>query len=30
LVVRGLTGTVRKITATHRWDKLNRLSPIKY
>jgi fructose-1,6-bisphosphatase II len=30
LVVRGLTGTVRKITATHRWDKLNRLSAIKY
>ncbi len=30
LVVRGLTGTVRQIIATHRWDKLNRLSPIKY
>jgi fructose-1,6-bisphosphatase II len=30
LVVRGLTGTVRQITATHRWDKLNRLSPIHY
>jgi len=30
LVVRGLTGTVRQITATHRWDKLNKLSNIKY
>jgi len=30
LVVRGLTGTVRQITATHRWDKLSRLSAIKY
>jgi fructose-1,6-bisphosphatase II len=30
LVVRGLTGTVRQIVATHRWDKLNRLSSIKY
>jgi fructose-1,6-bisphosphatase II len=30
LVVRGLTGTVREITATHRWDKLNELSAIKY
>lgn len=30
LVMRGLTGTVREITATHRWDKLNELSPIKY
>ncbi len=30
LVVRGLTGTVRQITATHRWEKLNRLSSIKY
>jgi fructose-1,6-bisphosphatase II len=30
LVVRGLTGTVREITATHRWEKLNRLSAIKY
>ena len=30
LVVRGLTGTVRQIIATHRWDKLNRLSAIKY
>jgi len=30
LVVRGLTGTVRRITATHRWDKLDHLSVIKY
>jgi fructose-1,6-bisphosphatase II len=30
LVVRGLTGTIREITATHRWDKLNALSSIKY
>lgn len=30
LVVRGLTGTVRQIIATHRWDKLNRFSAIKY
>ncbi len=30
LVVRGLTGTVRQITATHRMDKLHRLSAIKY
>ena len=30
LVVRGLTGTVRQITATHRMDKLNRISAIKY
>jgi len=30
LVVRGLTGTVRQISATHRWDKLDRLSQIKY
>jgi fructose-1,6-bisphosphatase II len=30
LVVRGLTGTVRQITATHRWDKLSQLSAIKY
>ncbi|MGE5072742.1 MAG: fructose-bisphosphatase class II, partial [Anaerolineae bacterium] len=30
LVVRGLTGTVRQITATHRLDKLDRLSTIKY
>lgn len=30
LVVRGLTGTVRQIVATHRWDKLSQLSAIKY
>ena len=30
LVVRGLTGTVRQIIATHRWDKLNRFSVINY
>jgi fructose-1,6-bisphosphatase II len=30
LVVRGLTGTVREIIATHRWDKLNRMSAIQY
>ncbi len=30
LVVRGLTGTVRWITATHRWDKLNEMSAIQY
>ncbi len=30
LVVRGLTGTVRRIHATHRWDKLKRLSAIDY
>ena len=30
LVVRGLTGTVRQIIATHRWDKLNQFSAIKY
>ena len=30
LVVRGLTGTVRQIIATHRLDKLDRLSQIKY
>lgn len=30
LVVRGLTGTVRQIVATHRWDKLNQFSAIKY
>jgi fructose-1,6-bisphosphatase II len=30
LVVRGLTGTVRQITATHRIDKLYHLSDIKY
>ena len=30
LVVRGLTGTVRRIEAAHRIDKLHRLSAIKY
>lgn len=30
LVVRGSTGTVRQVTATHRWDKLKKLSAIKY
>ena len=30
LVVRGLTGTVRQITATHRIDKLRRFSAVKY
>jgi fructose-1,6-bisphosphatase II len=30
IVVRGLTGTVRRITATHRIDKLHQLSTIKY
>jgi len=30
LVARGLTGTVRQITATHRIDKLDRLSAVKY
>ncbi|MFH2102086.1 MAG: class II fructose-bisphosphatase [Chloroflexota bacterium] len=30
LVVRGLTGTVREIISTHRWDKLSRLSAIDY
>ena len=30
LVVRGLTGTVRRIIATHRWEKLRKLSQIKY
>lgn len=30
LVVRGLTGTVRQITATHRIDKLRQLSAVKY
>ena len=30
LVVRGLTGTVRQITATHQVDKLRRFSAIKY
>jgi fructose-1,6-bisphosphatase II len=30
LVVRGLTGTVRQIAATHRLDKINRLSMVQY
>jgi fructose-1,6-bisphosphatase II len=30
LVVRGLTGTVREIIATHRLDRLDQLSAIKY
>jgi fructose-1,6-bisphosphatase II len=30
LVVRGLTGTVRRIEATHRPEKLNQFSKIKY
>jgi len=30
LVVRGLTGTVRQITATHQVDKLRQISAIKY
>lgn len=30
IVVRGLTGTVRQITATHRIDKLRQLGEIKY
>jgi fructose-1,6-bisphosphatase II len=30
LVVRGLTGTVRQIDATHRFDKLRLLSAVKY
>lgn len=30
LVVRGLTGTVRWITATHRWDRLHGVSSIQY
>src|SRR5512144_3247046 len=30
LVVRGLTGTVRQINATHRLDKLRQLSAVKY
>lgn len=30
LVVRGLTGTVRQVRATHRLEKLNRISPIPY
>lgn len=30
LVVRGLSGTVRRVQATHRLEKLNRISPIPY
>jgi len=30
LIVRGMTGTVRQITATHQVDKLRQLSAIKY
>ena len=30
LVVRGLSGTVRRVQATHRLDKLNRISSIPY
>ena len=30
LVVRGLTGTVRQISATHRIDKLDQLGAVKY
>lgn len=30
LVMRGLTGTVRRITATHRLEKLDRISQIRY
>src|SRR5512139_2737613 len=30
IVVRGLTGTVRQISATHRLDKLEELSTVKY
>ncbi len=30
LVVRGLSGTVRQVRATHRLEKLNRISPIPY
>ncbi|NTW12951.1 MAG: fructose-bisphosphatase class II, partial [Anaerolineales bacterium] len=30
LVVRGMTGTVRQITATHQIDKLRQLSAFKY
>jgi fructose-1,6-bisphosphatase II len=30
LVVRGMTGTVRQITATHRLDKLHTISAVKY
>ncbi len=30
VVVRGMTGTIRRIEATHRFTKLNRMSMIKY
>jgi fructose-1,6-bisphosphatase II len=30
LVVRGLTGTVRQMQATHRLDKLDKFSAVKY
>jgi fructose-1,6-bisphosphatase II len=30
LVVRGLTGTIRRISATHSTDKLDNLSSIHY
>jgi fructose-1,6-bisphosphatase II len=30
LVVRGLTGTVRQVMATHLWEKLRRISSIEY
>lgn len=30
LVLRGKTGTIRRITSTHQWDKLMRFSAIKY
>jgi fructose-1,6-bisphosphatase II len=30
IVVRGLTGTVRRISATHRLDKLEELSTVRY
>jgi fructose-1,6-bisphosphatase II len=30
LVMRGLTGTVREIKATHRWDQLMAVSEIQY
>ena len=30
LVMRGLTGTVREIIATHRLDRLEKMSHVKY
>jgi fructose-1,6-bisphosphatase II len=30
LVVRGLSGTVRQINSTHRWEKLRKISAIEY